>query len=339
MAKRTNAKLIGGFVTGAIGLVIVAALVFGGSQFLSTKDKAVLFFQGSLSGLDAGSPVTFRGVKIGTVTSVGILYDVPKAELEIPVHIEIEPEQVQIVNGARGIKNIKTLVARGLKAQLQSVSLVTGQTAVDFDFHPEVPIRLMGLERGMLELPTVPSTIDILKANVSALLAKINKLPLDQLGTQMLDMTRTGNDTLKSLQAVVNDTGARLDALSDSLLKVLDQANLTLTEARSRLQLRPGEPMQKLNDTLDSTKRLVDNADRNLPQLLAAAHQVLKAATSALNQADSMLSAAQRSISPSSPLYFELNGTLRELRSAATAIRVFAEYIQRNPSAFVTGKQ
>src|ERR1700739_4612800 len=123
MAKRTNAKLIGGFVTGAIGLVLVAA-----RQFLSTKDKAVLFFQGSLSGLDAGSPVTFRGVKIGTVTSVGILYDVPKAELEIPVPMEIEPEQVQIVNGARGIKNIKTLVARGLKAQLQSVSLVTGQT-------------------------------------------------------------------------------------------------------------------------------------------------------------------------------------------------------------------
>src|ERR1700757_854761 len=128
MAKRANAKLIGGFVTGAIGLVIAAVLVFGGSQFLTKKDKAVLFFQGSLSGLDAGSPVTFRGVKIGTVTSVGILYDVPKAELEIPVHIEIEPEHVQIVSGARGIKNIKTLVARGLKAQLQSVSLVTGQT-------------------------------------------------------------------------------------------------------------------------------------------------------------------------------------------------------------------
>jgi paraquat-inducible protein B len=339
MAKRANAKLIGGFVIGAVGLAIIGALAFGGSQILTKKEGAVLFFQGSLSGLDKGSPVTFRGVRIGSVTDVSILYDVPKATLNIPVHIEIEPERVRIVSGQRGIKNIKTLVARGLKAQLQSVSLVTGQTAVDFDFHPEVPIRLVGAERGVLELPTVPSSIDILKANVTSLLAKINQLPLDQLGTQMLDMTRTGNDTLKSLQAVLNDTSARLDALSGSLLKVLDQADLTLNEARSRLQLRPGEPMQKLNDTLDSAQRLVTETDRNLPQVFAAAKQVMRTATNALSQADSMLSAAQRSISPTSPLYFELNGTLRELRSAATAIRVFAEYIQRNPSAFVTGKQ
>jgi paraquat-inducible protein B len=339
MAKRANAKLIGGFVTGAIGLVIVGALAFGGGQFLVKKEKAVLFFQGSLSGLDAGSPVTFRGVKIGTVTNVGILYNVPKAELDIPVHIEIEPERVVIVAGTRGTNNYKTLVARGMKAQLQSVSLVTGQTAVDFDFYPNVPIRLLGLERGTIELPTVPSSIDVLKANVSALLAKINKLPLDQLGAQLLEMTRNGNDTLKSLKFVVDDLGPRLDVLSNGLLKTLNQTDLTLNEARSRLQLRPGEPMQKLNDTLDSAKRLVDNTDRSLPQLLAGAHQVLKAATGALSQADSMLTAAQRSISPSSPLYFELNGTLRELRSAATAIRVFAEYIQRNPSAFVTGKR
>src|SRR5262252_325114 len=103
MAKRANAKAIGGFVIGAIGLAIAALLVFGGSQFFARKAQAVLFFQGSLSGLDVGSPVTFRGVKIGTVTGVSILYDVPKATLTIPVHIEIDLDKVNIVRGTRGL--------------------------------------------------------------------------------------------------------------------------------------------------------------------------------------------------------------------------------------------
>src|ERR1700757_1633391 len=184
MAKKANAKLIGGFVAGAIVLVIVGALAFGGAQFFAKKRAAVLFFQGSLSGVDKGSPVTFRGVKIGTVTNVSILYDVTKAVLRIPVHIEIDLEKVQIVSGQRNERNIKTLVERGLRAQLQSVSLVTGQTAVDFDFRPDMPIRLVGAEPGALELPTIPSSIDILKANVTDLLAKVNKLPLDQISAQ-----------------------------------------------------------------------------------------------------------------------------------------------------------
>ena len=339
MAKRANAKLIGGFVLGAIGLLIGAALVFGGGQFFARRDRAVLFFQGSLSGLDVGSPVTFRGVKIGTVTSVGILYDVPKQTLTIPVHIEIDVDKVHIVRGARGLNNIKTLVARGLKAQLQSVSLVTGQTAVDFDFHPNTPIHLVGAEPGVLELPTVPSSIDVLKANLTDLMAKINRMPLDQISAELLDASRAGKDTLNSLNSFVQESGPQIKTLSGSLQKVLDQADQAVQEVQARLQLQPGEPLQKLNDTLDSAQRLVNNTDRDLPQLLASAQVVLRTATGTLKQAEATLTAAQRSISPTSPLYFELNSMLRELRSAAASVRVFAEYMQRNPSAFINGNQ
>ena len=66
MAKKANPKLIGGFVIGAIALAIIGVITFGGTQFLAPKDRAVLFFSGSsLSGLDVGSPVTFRGIKVG----------------------------------------------------------------------------------------------------------------------------------------------------------------------------------------------------------------------------------------------------------------------------------
>src|SRR5215471_9478998 len=76
MAKRSNPKLIGGFVVGAIALLIMGAVAFGGGQYFRPKVEWVFFFDGSLSGLEVGAPVTFRGVKVGTVSNVVIQYDV-----------------------------------------------------------------------------------------------------------------------------------------------------------------------------------------------------------------------------------------------------------------------
>jgi paraquat-inducible protein B len=87
MAKRTNPKLIGGFVIGAIALTLAGVLAFGGGQFLKPKLKAILYFQGSLAGLDVGSPVTFRGVRVGSVTAAAITYNITRQQLRIPVHM------------------------------------------------------------------------------------------------------------------------------------------------------------------------------------------------------------------------------------------------------------
>lgn len=345
MARNPNPKLIGGFVVGAIALVIVGMLAFGGGQLLVSKDRAVLFFQDSLSGLDAGSPVTIRGVKVGSVTSIVVQYDVKNQIFRVPVHIEIDTEKVQVVSGAPDVNDIKELVAHGLRAQLELQSLLTGQASINFDFHPGTPIRLVGTEPGVLELPTIPSDIDALKANASSVLAKINKLPLEEISAQILDTVRAASDTLKSIRSaadraggLVADVHAQVKPLSDSLITTSGQARLTLKEAQSRLELRAGEPLQNLNETLVDARRLVDNVDHNLPQLIADAERVMKSATGALDQAESTLRTAQRVIAPDSPLYFELNSTLQELRTAATAIRVFAEYIERHPDALLTGK-
>src|SRR5262245_37728715 len=119
MAKKANPKLIGGFVIGAMALVLIGAIAFGGGKFFTPKARAVLYFSGaSLSGLDVGSPVTFRGVKIGSVTGLVIHFDVDNHTLQIPVYIEIETNKIEIVSGQRSEKNIQVLVERGLRAQL-----------------------------------------------------------------------------------------------------------------------------------------------------------------------------------------------------------------------------
>ena len=332
MTKKTNPKLIGGFVIGAIVLAVAAVLAFGGGEFLKPKERAVLFFAGaSLSGLDVGSPVTFRGVKVGSVTDINIQYDVKNQDLRIPVHIEVDLDKFQIVSGARSPGNIKALTDRGLRAQLQVQSLLTGQVNVDLAFHPETPIRLVGPEPDIIEVPTIPSDIAMLKANLASVLDKISKLPLDQIASELLE-------TVEAAKGLVADIDAQVKPSFENLNRVLDQANLTLKEARSRLELRDGEPMQNLNNALADARRLVDNVNDQVAPLSGDAKKALKSMSTAFDQAERTLQAVQSSISPDSTLYFEVNRTLRDIQAMSNSIRSFADYLQRHPDAVLTGK-
>ena len=338
MAKKSNPRLIGSFVVGAIVLAIAGALAFGGGQFLAKKAPAVLFFEGSLAGLDVGAPVEFRGVKVGTVTKIVIQYDVANQHLRIPVNIEIDPDKFQIISGQRNINNIKTLVEKGLRAQLVVQSLVTGQAIVEFDFHPGTPIRLVGAEPGMMELPTRPSDMDLLKASVTNVLSKISKLPLNDMANQILDVLTNASDTLKSAQGLVANVNSQVNPLATSVVGTADQATATLKDAQARLSLQPGEPMANLNETLVSARKLAAVLETNVPPIASGALKLMVSAQGTLQQADDILTSAERLIVPSSPLYYELIATIREFKGAAVAIRIFAEYIQRNPNALLTGK-
>jgi len=311
MARKSNPKLIGAFVVGAIVLAVAGVLAFGGGEFLEHREKAVLYFEGSLSGLDVGAPVTFRGVKVGTVTAVVIKYDVTKQKLYIPVTIEILPEKVQILSGQRSTNNIGLLVQQGMRGQLVSQSLVTGLVGVDFDFHPEVPIKLVGVGTGGLpELPTMPSDIDQLKASLEGLLAKINKLPTEELSAELIAVLKEAGKTLETVQGTVKNLDTQIQPLADSVKGAADQAG-----------------------------RLFADTNTDLPKLVASLQQVLATANSALSQADQTLRSAHNSISPNSPLYVRLDAALREIDSAAGSIRALAETLQRNPQAVLTGKK
>jgi paraquat-inducible protein B len=333
MATRATPRLIGGFIVGGIALAIAGIVVFGGTRFLASKQTAVLFFQNaSLSGLDVGAPVTFRGVRIGSVTGLVMHYDVDRQTLQIPVTVELELDRIQITGGHHDVRNIQALVDRGLRGQLALQSLVTGQLSIEFNFHPGTPVTLVGAAPGMLELPTIPSDIDLLKANVTSVLQSLAKLPLDDIASELRATVRTAN-------GVLADLGAHIQPLTEDLRRVSAQAILTLKEAQSRLELREGEPLRNLNEALTGAQRLVKDADQDLAPLAAGADKLMKTAIGALEQAQRTLQAAQQAISPDSTLVFQLNRTLREIQSMATSIRTFADYMQHHPESLLTGKR
>jgi paraquat-inducible protein B len=280
MAKKTNPTLIGGFVIGAIVLVIVGILSFGGGQYFATKVKCVVYFPGaSLSGLDVGAPVTLRGVKIGEVTSIVIKYDVARQKVRVPIRFDLDPAEFQFVSGEHNpAKDFPALIARGLRGQLQTVSLVTGQSTIDFNFYPDTPVRLFGAEAGVIELPTIPSDIEQLKVNVTSLLAKINKLPLEKVSDDIIKAIADADQLLKDADSVVRSSGglvgnvnAQVQPLTTSLLGTLDRASSLFREAKARVELKPGEPLSVLNQTLVDAQKLVNNVDASWPQIAGGA--------------------------------------------------------------------
>jgi paraquat-inducible protein B len=332
MAAKTNPKVIGGFVLGAVALLVAGVIAFGGARYFTPKGKAVLYFQAaSMSGLDIGSPVTFRGVKIGSVTDVVIHYDIDAQRLLIPVYVEIELDRIQIVRGKQDSKNIHELIERGLRAQLVVQSLVTGQASIDLSFHPDQPAVLVGEDKRFVELPTIPSDIDLLKANLTSVLQRIAALPLDQIAGRTLD-------TVESTNAFMKKLNGEIDGVAGDLKVVAAQATATLHEAQARLQLQDGEPMQNLNNTIVDAQKLVNKVNGGIDPIIADANRLTTMTLATMDEMKATLETARSSISPDSDLYFQLTRTLKEIQTTANSIRALADYVQRHPDALLLGK-
>ncbi len=94
MAKQANKTLIGAFVVGAVVLALAGIMIFSSGKFFTEKNKYVLYFDGSVRGLDIGAPVSFKGVRIGSVTDIKLYVANEQFDLKIPIFIEIEPDRI-----------------------------------------------------------------------------------------------------------------------------------------------------------------------------------------------------------------------------------------------------
>ena len=170
MAKQTSKTVIGGFMVSAIALLVAGVIVLGGGELFKKTIPFVLYFEESIKGLDAGSPVVWNGVKVGTVSNVVVDYDPENLTFKIPVFIELDPSLARFKGSLAKTRqerqqNMRLAIDKGLRAQVTLQSMVTGQLMIDLDFHPGVPVRLSGLKSDFVEIPTIPSSMGALTSN------------------------------------------------------------------------------------------------------------------------------------------------------------------------------
>jgi paraquat-inducible protein B len=235
--SKANPAIIGGFVIGAIALIVIGLLVFGGTNWFTQRNKYIAYFPGSVNGLRAGAPVSVRGVTIGQVTEIKVMFNPETVSAQIPVVMELDPSQIEMTApepaGTRQ-QDVERLIQAGLRAQLQSQSLLTGLLFVNLDFRKGAPARLVGGAQPYPEIPTVPSELEQLQqtagdvaAQLPSVISKLNDI-LGRIGTDL--QATSGN--FQQIVASVADIANRVKERGPVFDKILENADSATGEVR-----------------------------------------------------------------------------------------------------------
>jgi paraquat-inducible protein B len=331
MSRRANPKIVGGFVVAAIGLLVAAALVFGSFTFFEVTRRYVVFFEGSVDGLTQGSAVLFRGVPLGRVIDVGIRYNPQDRSFEIPVIVEIRPSVIARWSPPAhktSEETIKSLIDAGLRARLESASLVTGQQVVQLNFFPGTPIKLEPTDLSYPQIPSVPSPTQQIMSSVDV---AAKDLPaLIKQATAVLDRVQhiLSPENESSIQSILESAAAAMKSLqadAASLSQVIDGADNTLASA-GQLSKHLDGVVQDNREDIRVTLRNFREATVTVNKLMDHLDQI--AATNRL------------------PIRQFTEGTLPDLtaliidaRTTVNKATAVLDSLERNPTRFIFGNR
>jgi paraquat-inducible protein B len=320
--KRASPSLIGAFVLGALVLLVIAVLVLGGGRLFTHRQRAVIYFEGSVSGLTVGSPVSFRGVRVGIVDRIQIRLDANSLVAKIPVFISIEPGQIEVPGGAGLVgAAFESFIASGLCAKLSMQSFVTGQLGIELDIVPGSVHASVAGAQGIPEIPAVKSDFDALRDQLSQV--HINQLVDEMRSTlqAMRTLAQTANDTLGGLRG-------DLDATAVSAHRATDHLDATI-----------GKLQTESTRTLESFTQLSENLNHQVDSLSPQLQGTLASAQAAMKNANASLANLSDMTAPGAQVRSDLESTTRDLAAAADSLRSFAEGVERNPQVLLTGRR
>ena len=339
MSKEVNRIAIGGFVAGGIGLAVLAMLFIGSGKYFQQKSKQVLFFEGSVKGLNVGSPVKFRGVDIGEVTKIQLTIRPENLEFFVPVYVEIFRNSVSILGGKEQAKfDDRKVVDRlvtemGLRAQLQMQSLLTGQLFINYDFYPETPIRKVGLEDKIYEVPTIPTALQMLTETLEEIIDNIRKVNIQEM-VYDIAQTAKGANKLMNSQDLSNAVVNLNLALQDMQRFIVNAESLV-----GKVNRKVDSVTESFESTLDDTRNMVRNIDRRVDPIASDMQSALAAIQASFDKAENLLVGAQKLISENSKLGREISVTLESMSDASRSLEELTDYLQQHPESIITGKQ
>ena len=191
----------------------------------------LLYFDGSVRGLAVGAPVELQGIQIGEVTDITLEFDQKKMAFRIPVLIEVEPERIKFLGRetehsfSDRKRGMDILVEKGLRAQLKTGNLLTGQLLVGLDLHSEAPPAKINWDGRYPELPTIPTPMEEITSGVTRIVEKFDKIPLEQIGKDLQQTMANLSKTTANLQTLVQKLDANVAPAATDTLK---QAQTTL---------------------------------------------------------------------------------------------------------------
>lgn len=332
--RRASPFVIGAFVVGALAVLAAGLIVLPGQHWFKQPQRVVMFFTGSVYGLQKGAPVVFRGVHIGDVTEISVYYDSKTDGFAMPVVAELDSDAVRDLDGHRTHDDIAhalpTLIARGLSAQLGTQSLVTGQLYVDLDLRPKTRGVLHGGYRGdATEIPTSATVFQALKSQLDGLDLRHILNDLSQIASAAHDFA-TGPELKQGLKDF-----AATAAHARRLAAQLDQRAVPLTRGAERAMASVDRAGDKVSGAADKLGVGADKASA----LLDPNGAVVRDLQHALDELSRASASLRESTDSDGPLLQQTERTMRDLSAAARALRQLANSLDAQPEALLRGRR
>ncbi len=245
----------------------------------STKLAFVTYFESSVRGLARGAPVEFFGIQVGTVSSVALELDPATGSARVRVRLEVQPERIMREDGVKDndtVESTRRLVQRGMRAQLQTASYLTGQRVVALDFVPNARPADVAMEGGDIVLPSQGGGLDNILVAASDIAGKLDRLPLDQIGQNLNGALRSASGAMSSVQDLVKKADAgltptlkRLPEITAGLQDAVAKAGRAVGSIEasygnnSQFQRELERAMTQVGDTARSIRLLADFLDRH----------------------------------------------------------------------------
>jgi paraquat-inducible protein B len=317
MSEKPHTVAIGAFIVGALLIAIVTLIFVLGSGFRQAE-KIVMVFHGSVKGLNIGAPLALRGVQVGQVSDIDVILDADTLEIIMLVEADFREDAIKRV-GSTTEDVTEELIARGLRAQLNTQSLLTGLLYVELDFYPDSEIQLADIDSPYYQFPTIPT-------NFERIAMTLEKLDLAKLVGQM-------EAAIEGVNAFV--TNEELQAMPASLRATLD----SVTTLSNQLKTQLATSIPKVDRVLDGAAVTVETANQELPGISNGISENLDALNSAISAFDVAMQNIDGMVAPDSPVNYRLNEALGELALAARAMQQLAKTLEEQPEALFRGRR
>jgi paraquat-inducible protein B len=258
MSKKANPTVIGVFVVAALAIAVAAIVTLGSGKLFKQTETFVMYFESSLSGLDVGAPVELQGVRVGEVSAIKLVYDTESGSSIIPVYVEIDGSRWERSADPTSNEDISVHIERGLRAQLQSQSMVTGKLKIMLVVVPDAPVRLVGGDPTVDEIPTILNITD-------ALINTLDSLPLadivSNVNTTLEEIADVmGSRETKDALEALRKTMANTEEISASVRDLLDES------APFRVELETAAA--ELTEAVKALRLLTEQIDRHPESLI-----------------------------------------------------------------------
>ena len=280
------------------------------------KEYWKLVFNGSVRGLKPGAPVEIKGMVLGKVVSIDLQFGENRSDLAVVVIIETEPERFA---GETGFPNkvsqqdfLDKLVAQGLRAQLETGSLLTGALFVNLVFHPELAPAKMDWEEKYPVFPTIPQSSAELMSAVGQVAQKLKSFPIGEIGR---DLRATVANLKKTTQQI---SGGEVESILHNVNSLTGQLSAGGVD----------DLIKNLNKTIQYIGILIEDLNTGGDGEVAAT----------LAQAQNTLISIEQILSADSSFNQETTRAMREIADAASAIRMLVDFLERQPNALIYGK-